>query len=149
MDGEPVVEIDIKASFLTIYHARLRVPLDGTSDPYALAGIERSIAKLWMVASFGSSKPATRWPSEMIEDYRQETGKDLNKLAKAAAVAHKMHRPRPQLRGTGGRPSTDLSRSSSVGRRASPGACDCLPRQTQLAAKACGTRWTMNFKPEC
>jgi hypothetical protein len=26
---------------------------------------------------------------------------------------------------------------------------DCLPRHTQLAAKACDTRWTMNFKPEC
>ncbi len=98
INGEPVAEIDIKASFLTIYHALVGEPLKGSSDPYARTGLDRSIAKLWTVASFGSSKPATRWPSEMIEDYKKETGKDLAKQAKAKDVARKMLETFPALR---------------------------------------------------
>ena len=78
INGEPVAEIDIKASFLTIYHAMVEEPLEGSGDPYVRAGIQdRLVAKLWTVASFGNSKPATRWPSKMIKDYKKETGKDL------------------------------------------------------------------------
>ena len=44
INGEPVAEIDIKASFLTIYHAMVGEPLEGTSDPYARAKVDRSIA---------------------------------------------------------------------------------------------------------
>jgi hypothetical protein len=39
INGEAVAEIDIKASFLTIYHAKLGVPLGDREDPYARAGI--------------------------------------------------------------------------------------------------------------
>src|SRR5262249_10246503 len=35
INGEPVAEIDIKASFLTIYQALLKQPLRGTGDPSA------------------------------------------------------------------------------------------------------------------
>jgi hypothetical protein len=38
INGDPVAEIDIKASFLTIYHAKLGMPLEGREDPYARAG---------------------------------------------------------------------------------------------------------------
>jgi hypothetical protein len=51
INGKPVAEIDIKASQLTIYHAMVEEPLEGSSDPYAHAGIERQIAKQWVVAS--------------------------------------------------------------------------------------------------
>lgn len=98
INGEHVAEIDIKASHLTIYHAMVGEPLEGSSDPYALAGIDRSIAKLWAVASFGNSKPATRWPPEMVEEYRKDTGKDLLKQAKAKDVARKMLETFPALK---------------------------------------------------
>ena len=50
INGEAVAEIDIKASFLTIYHARLGAPLENHIDPYVHAGIhERAIAKSWVV----------------------------------------------------------------------------------------------------
>ena len=35
INGEPVSEIDIKASHLTIYHAMVGEPLKGSGDPYA------------------------------------------------------------------------------------------------------------------
>jgi len=96
INGEPVAEIDIKASYLTIYHAKLRVPLDGSSDPYARAGVAR-VAKLWVLVSFGNSRPATRWPRDMVEKYNKETGKDLGKT-KARDVARKMLSAFPALR---------------------------------------------------
>jgi hypothetical protein len=98
INGEPVAEIDIKASHLTIYHARLGEPLKGSSDPYVLAGVDRPIAKLWMLASFGNSKPATRWPPEMIENFKKDTGKDLGREAKARDVARKMLAAFPALK---------------------------------------------------
>jgi hypothetical protein len=45
INGEPVAEIDIKASHLTIYHALVGEPLDGRSDPCARVGIA-GIARL-------------------------------------------------------------------------------------------------------
>jgi hypothetical protein len=98
INGEPVAEIDIKASQLTIYHAMVGEPLEGSSDPYVLAGIDRAIAKLWTVASFGSSKPVTQWPPDMAADYRKDTGKDLGKQAKANDVARRMLEVFPALK---------------------------------------------------
>ena len=77
INGEPVVEIDIKASHLTIYHAMAREPLKGASDPYARAGIRSVDRQAVDPVSFGNSKPATRWPGKMVKDFRKDTGKDL------------------------------------------------------------------------
>ena len=89
-NGEAVAEIDIKASFLTIYLAKLGDPLSRSEDPYERAGVARDVAKLWMVASFGKSKPAKQWPAKMAKDYKKDTGADLHKAAKAKDVAAKM-----------------------------------------------------------
>jgi hypothetical protein len=51
-----------------------------------------------MLASFGNSKPATRWPPEMVANYKKDTGKDLSKLAKAKDVARKMLETFPALK---------------------------------------------------
>jgi hypothetical protein len=99
INGEPVAEIDIKASFLTIYHAMVKQPLQGSSDPYAaVAETDRSIVKLWTTVSFGNSKPATRWPPKTAKDFRKETGKDLSKVARAKDIARKMLETFPALK---------------------------------------------------
>jgi hypothetical protein len=72
-------------------------PLETSSDPYALAGIPRDPAKLWCVASFGNSKPATRWPAEMAKNYLKRNGKTLRSVAKATDVARKMLETFPAL----------------------------------------------------
>ncbi len=81
INGEPVAEIDIKASHLTIYHAMVGEPLDGLSDPYARAvgvGIDRDVAKRWCLESLGHGAPKTKWSSETVRDYR-EKGQELPK----------------------------------------------------------------------
>ena len=98
INGEPVAEIDIKASHLTIYHAMVGEPLESFSDPYARVGIERDVAKQWCITSFGNSAPKTKWPPKTVEEYRKNTGKDLRKVAKASAVAKLMLEAFPALK---------------------------------------------------
>jgi hypothetical protein len=75
INGEPVAEVDIRASFLTIFHAWHGAQLDPQEDPYELPGLgkaSRDVVKLWMVATFGAGKPLVRWPSELVEDYNND-----------------------------------------------------------------------------
>jgi hypothetical protein len=98
INGEPVAEIDIKASHLTIYHAMVGEPLDGLSDPYARVGIARDVAKQWCITSFGNSAPKTKWPPKTVKEYRERTGQDLRKVAKASAVSKLMLEAFPALK---------------------------------------------------
>ena len=78
LDGEPVIEIDIQASFLTILHALLGKPLDPTShDPYQHPSIPRHILKGWAVMTFGHNRFHRAWSADMIADYHERTGRKL------------------------------------------------------------------------
>jgi hypothetical protein len=99
INGEPVAEIDIKASFLTIYHAMVKQPLRGSGDPYAVvAEFDRAIVKLWTTVSFGNSNPAVRWPPKAAKDFKKETSKDLSTVARAKDIAARMLDAFPALR---------------------------------------------------
>ena len=70
INREPVAEIDISASYLTIFHSLHGIQLDTTKDPYELPGLgpeHRAAVKSWMVGTFGNAKPIRRWPSDMIK----------------------------------------------------------------------------------
>ena len=70
IDGEDIVEIDINASYLTIYHGVIGVPLPNKEDIYAIDGLPREVVKAWFSVSFGVQKFHTRWPSKTIEELR-------------------------------------------------------------------------------
>jgi hypothetical protein len=53
IDGEPVCEIDIRASYLTIYLAWFNQELDWANDPYDFPGVPREVVKAWFIATFG------------------------------------------------------------------------------------------------
>ena len=81
-NGEAVAEIDIRASYLTLFYAWHGRHLDPSSDPYRLPGLgkdSREVAKLWMVATFGSPKPITRWPTALLKEYEEDHGKELDR----------------------------------------------------------------------
>lgn len=70
INGEPIAEIDISASYLTIFLSLHGIQLDTTKDPYEFPGLgpeQRGAVKSWMVATFGSEKPIKKWPPRMIE----------------------------------------------------------------------------------
>lgn len=79
LDGEPVVEIDIRASFLSIAYAlRGQSLLEETRtsvafpDPYPIDGLPRAAVKEWINASFGYGKHLTNWPRETAQGWRKE-----------------------------------------------------------------------------
>jgi hypothetical protein len=64
MDGEPVSEIDISASYLTIFYAAHSKRLernDAYSDIIGPAALDRAIVKFWVNASFGNRSLITKW----------------------------------------------------------------------------------------
>jgi hypothetical protein len=69
INGEPVAEVDIRASYLSIFLSLHGIQLpDG--DPYELPGLgpeHRNAVKQWMVATFGNSRPIVRWPPRMLQ----------------------------------------------------------------------------------
>jgi hypothetical protein len=75
INGEAVAEIDIRASYLTLFYGWHGQQLDFNSDPYLLPGLGvagRDAVKLWMVATFGSAKPISKWPSTLLKEYEED-----------------------------------------------------------------------------
>jgi hypothetical protein len=104
INSEPVCEIDIRASYLTIFHALYDDPFDPTNDPYDVAGLgpeARDVVKMWITASFGNNAPITKWPKELVAKYREKTGNRLGKVYPASQVGESVMQSFPLLRRLG------------------------------------------------
>jgi hypothetical protein len=77
LDGGPVAEIDVKASFLTIVCALHGEQLDHDRDPYEVPGVEREIVKQWVTMTLGHDKFHKRWPPEAKRDLEKDLGRKL------------------------------------------------------------------------
>jgi hypothetical protein len=95
IDGEPVVEIDVSASYLTAFHAMIGERLDTSSDPYSRIPFKRSVVKTWLTIAFGRGKTTFRqWPKSAPKQYaKRNGGEDLmayppRAVAKAALAAY-------------------------------------------------------------
>ena len=89
INGEEVCEIDIRASYLTIFHALYGEQFDAENDPYDVPGLgpeARDVVKMWVTASFGNNAPIERWPRELVTKYRERTGHSLGKRYPASKV---------------------------------------------------------------
>jgi hypothetical protein len=54
LDDEPVVEIDIRASYLTLLHGLKGAPFNAAErDPYEVEGVPRSVVKAWVTMTIG------------------------------------------------------------------------------------------------
>jgi hypothetical protein len=77
-----LAEIDIRASYLTLFYAWHGRQLDLTSDPYALPGLGpsgRDVAKPWMVATFVGPKPVSKRPAALLKNYEEDHHKKLDR----------------------------------------------------------------------
>lgn len=72
INGEPTVELDFRASQLTILHAKLGSPLDQTNDPYAGIDVDRSILKMMVMQTLGNSKIPSRWSPANCKKYKKD-----------------------------------------------------------------------------
>jgi hypothetical protein len=70
LDGEPVGEVDLAASHLTLLYALLGEAFDARSDPYAILNHDRELVKNWLTHALGTSSPfAVRWSRKARDDY--------------------------------------------------------------------------------
>jgi hypothetical protein len=102
IDGEPVCEFDIRASYLTIFQARHGQPLDFKTypDPYVLADLgakAREAVKTFIAAAFGRGEFPTQWSKEMADRHRERTGKDLRKHHPLRTIRHTVGKAYPLL----------------------------------------------------
>lgn len=76
LDDEPVAEIDIRASYLTLLHGLRRIPFDPmTRDPYKIGHLPRAVVKAWVTMTIGHSKFHNSWPRRTAAELR-ETGEE-------------------------------------------------------------------------
>ena len=63
INGESIIEVDVNASYLTIYHGICNTPLPKRKDLYKIKGLHRGVVKAWITSAFGSGTLPQRWPS--------------------------------------------------------------------------------------
>lgn len=69
INGEPVVEIDIQACFLTILFAKRSLPIPA-GDLYAVEGIPRRVVKSFITMTLGYDRYHQRWPKEIRDNFQ-------------------------------------------------------------------------------
>jgi hypothetical protein len=105
IDGEPVVELDVQASHLTIFQAQHGDALDVYSDgdPYRIkdsAGrvIPREVVKTYITTAFGQGRPPDKWGRPASGKWRKEhDGERLQDAWPLASVAKAVHGTYPAL----------------------------------------------------
>jgi len=89
IDGEPVAEIDINASFLRIFHSLIDQPLPDRDDPYTVDGLPRDVVKAWVTATFGHDRFHQSWPPNLNKRLRDD-GIDTSKGMSMTKVQEKV-----------------------------------------------------------
>lgn len=106
IDGAPVVEIDIRASYLTLLYGLTGNAFDVSADPYDLEGlltakpdaaVRRWVAKQYAVVCLGNGKIPRRWPSDIADEFRENTGEELDQLYPVTVVTKAMAAKHPLL----------------------------------------------------
>lgn len=67
IDGEPVAEVDVHSSHLSIMHGLLGRPLP-QDDLYGFPDVPRAVAKAWITATLGKGSPVTKWAAKARKD---------------------------------------------------------------------------------
>lgn len=72
INGEPVVELDVNASFLRIFASIVNYPVPEGGDIYAGSTLHRDIIKAWVTATLGHKGFHKRWPVHLAQDLRDK-----------------------------------------------------------------------------
>jgi len=64
INDEPIAEVDINASYLSIFYGMNGYPLPTKEDLYEVPGLQREIVKAWIHSAFGKGTSPARWPSK-------------------------------------------------------------------------------------
>jgi len=105
INGEPVAEIDVRSSHLSIMHGLLGLPLpDG--DLYNIPGVPRPVVKSWVTATLGKGTPVTRWAKKALKDNPAVLEHDAKEVGRLIITRY------PFL----GQPAQAVARAAGLGR---------------------------------
>ena len=97
--GEPVAEVDVRASFITILYAMHQINFEG--DPYVIEGLGiegRPAVKMFVAATIGNGAPIAKWSKRHAKDFFADTGLKLGKQWPLPDVAERTLYKHPLLR---------------------------------------------------
>ena len=63
INNEPIAEVDINASYLSIFYGLTGHSLPEKDDLYQVPGLHRDIVKAWITSAFGQGTFPARWPT--------------------------------------------------------------------------------------
>ena len=95
INGEPVVEVDIRASHLTIVYELMGQRLDLADDPYEIEGFPRVVVKKWITMTFGHNKLHQAWPRDAQEKLAEKGITELQKEFPIAVVRSAVFKRHP------------------------------------------------------
>lgn len=95
INGEQVVEVDIRASHLTIVYALMGKGLDVTDDPYKIEEFPRDVIKQWITMTLGYGRSHRAWPNSVKEDFAQIGITELRKEFPIAVVRSAVFKRHP------------------------------------------------------
>ncbi len=82
INGEATVELDIKASHITILHAKMKVDVPNYPDPYTIDGFDRGAIKTFVTMTLGHTKFHPDWTDDSRKNYaKSRTKRGLPPLA--------------------------------------------------------------------
>lgn len=76
INGQAVVELDIRASHLTILHALSGVPQRNNPDPYLIVGFERDAVKTFVTMTLGHVEFHRDWTQDAVVGYAKRRKKN-------------------------------------------------------------------------
>ena len=71
INQQPVVELDINASYLRILHGLREMVLPAGDDIYHIEGLDRRVVKAWISATLGHTGFHRSWPSRVIAELKK------------------------------------------------------------------------------
>ena len=95
INGEQVVEVDIRASHLTIVYELMDQRLDLADDPYEIEGFPRDVVKKWITMTFGYNKLHQAWPRDAQEKLAEKGITELQKEFPIAVVRSAVFKRHP------------------------------------------------------
>lgn len=75
INGEPTIELDIKASHVLILHSMAKAPLPNRPDPYDIPDFDRGAVKAFVAMTLGYDKFHKDWTEEAAKNYAKKRAK--------------------------------------------------------------------------
>ncbi|WP_424929124.1 hypothetical protein [Amaricoccus tamworthensis] len=97
IDGSPIVEMDVKASHMSIFYGLIGKPWNTSKDPYDIPGMDRSFVKKMVIRIFGIGELPKKWPKGMKQEYAELMELDVQKTPPISEIIARITEVHPDM----------------------------------------------------